>query len=60
MSLSPHKDLLPEAVKGFLKKADLILHSEDLFGKNGMVLIQHGDDWYQLRRTKQNRLILNK
>ncbi len=60
MSSSEHRDLLPDAVKGILKKADLILHSEDLFGKNGLILIQHGNDWYQLKKTKHNRLILNK
>jgi len=53
-------DLLTSLAQGLLKKADLVIHSDDLFGKNGLVLIQHGSEWYQLKKTRQNRLILNK
>lgn len=40
--------------------ADLIIHSADLFGKKGLVLIRHNDSWYKLMITKQNKLILMK
>lgn len=41
-------------------KADLIIHSSDLFGEKGLVLIRHNDSWYKLMVTKQNKLILMK
>lgn len=60
MSDQGKDDLLASLVQGLLKKADLVLHSNDLFGKNGLVLIQHDNEWYQLKKTRNNRLILNK
>jgi len=53
-------DLMASLALGLLKKADLVIHSSDLFGKNGLVLIQHDNEWYQLKKTRHNRLILNK
>ncbi len=57
---APRKPNLSDAIHALLKKADLVIHSSDLFGAGGLVLIQHGDEWYQLKKTKYNRLILNK
>ena len=37
-----------------------IWHSEDLFGEENEVLILHGDEVYRLRRTRNERLILQK
>ncbi len=42
------------------KQADLIIHSSDIFGEKGLVLIRHNDGWYKLMVTKQNKLILTK
>jgi len=41
-------------------QADLIIHSSDIFGEKGLVLIRHNDGWYKLMITKQNKLILMK
>ncbi|MBI1976013.1 MAG: hemin uptake protein HemP [Candidatus Omnitrophica bacterium] len=42
-------------------KASLVIHSKDLFGDEGrLVLIKHNDDWYRLMITKQRKLILTK
>jgi hemin uptake protein HemP len=57
---APQKANLSDAIHSLLKKADLVLHSSDLFGKNGVVLILHENEWYQLKRTRFNKLILNK
>jgi len=56
------KELLQEENKvpvDFLK-ADLIVHSSDIFGANKLVLIQHRDDFYRLMITRQGKLILTK
>ncbi len=47
-------------VSTLLSEASLVLHSEDLFGKGRLVLIQHKDHWYRLMITKQGKLILTK
>lgn len=41
-------------------KADLIIHSSDIFGENKLVLIQHRDEVYRLMITRQGKLILTK
>ncbi len=44
-----------------IDKASLVIHSSDLFGEEGrLVLIKHNDDWYRLMITKQRKLILTK
>ncbi|HCM42357.1 MAG TPA: hypothetical protein DIS66_03460 [Candidatus Omnitrophica bacterium] len=60
MSQTDRSKSFSDPEQGLFKKADLIIHSSDLFETNGLVLIKHGDEWYQLRRTRHNRLILNK
>lgn len=42
-------------------KASLVIHSQDLFGEEGrLVLIKHNEEWYRLMITKQRKLILTK
>lgn len=43
-----------------IRRAGLIVHSEDLFGGDSLVLIKHKNDWYRLMITKQGKLILTK
>lgn len=57
---APQKPNLSDAIHSLLKKADLALHSSDLFGKNGVVLILHENASYQLKKTRYNKLVLNK
>lgn len=37
-----------------------VLRSEELFGEERVVLIQHGREYYRLMITRQGKLILNK
>jgi len=37
-----------------------VVRSQQLFEGNSVLLIQHGDQQYQLRITKENKLILTK
>ena len=37
-----------------------VVSSEDLLGCSSGILIRHGGHFYQLRKTKQNKLILTK
>ncbi|MGS2723943.1 hemin uptake protein HemP [Porticoccus sp. GXU_MW_L64] len=37
-----------------------IVSSDDLLGNSVVIMIRHGGHFYQLRRTKQNKLILTK
>lgn len=41
-------------------KGKKIIRSEELFGKDREVIIQHGKDHYRLLITKAGKLILNK
>jgi hemin uptake protein HemP len=51
----------PSPMADLADKASLVIHSEDLFGKEGrLVLIKHNDGWYRLMITKQRKLILTK
>jgi hemin uptake protein HemP len=36
------------------------IDSQALFGRESEIIIQHGDQEYRLRRTRNGRLILNK
>jgi len=36
------------------------VHSRDLLRGNSLILIEHGDDRYYLRMTRNNKLILTK
>ena len=49
-----------EASKRNLVITSNIVSSEDLLGRSSAVLIRHGGYFYQLRKTKQNKLILTK
>ncbi|MBI85646.1 MAG: hemin uptake protein HemP [Planctomycetaceae bacterium] len=42
------------------RQSPRIWNSEDLFGEENEVLILHGDEVYRLRRTRNERLILQK
>ncbi|UTW45325.1 hemin uptake protein HemP [bacterium SCSIO 12696] len=37
-----------------------VVSSDDLLGNSVVILIRHGGHFYQLRKTKQNKLILTK
>ncbi|MDM3871616.1 hemin uptake protein HemP [Porticoccus sp. W117] len=37
-----------------------IVSSDDLLGNSVVIMIRHGGHFYQLRKTKQNKLILTK
>ena len=37
-----------------------VVSSEDLLGRSTAIMIRHGGHFYQLRKTKQNKLILTK
>ena len=37
-----------------------VVSSDDLLGRSTAILIRHGGDFYQLRKTRQNKLILTK
>ena len=51
----------PSPTGDWVDKASLVIHSNDLFGEEGrLVLIKHNDDWYRLMITKQRKLILTK
>lgn len=53
-------DELREPAADLIRRAGLILHSDDLFGDSTLVLIQHREDWYRLTITRQGKLILTK
>lgn len=61
-NLSDQKNLgeTKEHIQDALKAA-LVIHSIDLFGPDGnLVIIQHANHWYRLMLTKQGKLILTK
>lgn len=41
-------------------QAAATVDTAQLFGEKKLVLIRHNEDWYQLKITKQNKLILTK
>ena len=45
---------------GELSKAIKVWQSAELFGEAKLVQIEHGTEVYQLRITRQGKLILNK
>lgn len=50
-----------EDIRQYLEKPALVLHSEDIFGKEGkLVIIKHADSFYRLMVTRQDKLILTK
>ena len=51
----------PSPMADLAGRASLVIHSNDLFGEEGkLVLIKHNDEWYRLMITKQRKLILTK
>jgi hemin uptake protein HemP len=49
-----------ELAADLVRRAGLVIHSDDLFGSSALVLIKHREDWYRLMITKQGKLILTK
>lgn len=43
-----------------VSQAAAMMNTDELFGEKKLVLIRHKDDWYQLKITRQNKLILTK
>ena len=41
-------------------QAAATMETTELFRDKKLVLIRHNEDWYQLKITKQNKLILTK
>ncbi|MCV6605374.1 MAG: hemin uptake protein HemP [Porticoccaceae bacterium] len=37
-----------------------VVSSDELLGSSPVIMIRHGGHFYQLRKTKQNKLILTK
>ena len=44
----------------FSPRENRVLHSNELFGDDKLVLIRHKEDLYRLSITKQGKLILTK
>ena len=64
MSLLPGKELPRSAMKGAglepVTPPGLTLHSRELFRQGAVVQIRHQGQIYQLRLTRQDKLILTK
>ncbi len=53
-------EAIPRTVSKALTDSINVIHSEDLFQGKQELLIQHGDQLYRLRQTRNGKLILTK
>lgn len=51
---------LKEKFRGLTGKAKILLHSSDILDGENVAVIQHGEEFYRLQVTRQNKLILTK